>query len=535
MWLPVAAMCLLLGVELVLLRQWIDVVAGLRPDSVAAVMAQRGTVRLMLVRFAVVFALLSVVFVDVKSFAAPKRFLKHTLRGAWDWRLSLLHLAAVALGTAASVWLLEQPAADVGVPLVGGWLVLVACIGVTGTLVFTPAAFFAEAFRSLRDVIGFSALVAVSAYGFGELSFKVWPHLSRATMATAAWLLHPFVPDLIVDSENLVMGRPEFLIRIEAACSGADGLGLMLAVMAALLWFDRKEWRFPRVLLLLPIALALEWIFNAVRVAGLVLIGVRGAPGVALGGFHSQAGWVACAVVALGICLGARRVPWFLRGHREQPTAASDASNPVAPFLMPFLFTLGASMVALSFSGEFEWLYPLRVVAAAVALWYFRRRYASLTWRVGAPALLWGMLIYVIWIAYEYFASPAPVAAMPGPLRAAPLMTASAWIAFRAAGAILTLPVVEELAFRGFLMRRFSGTDFDLIRWADVSWSAVVLSSLAFGLLHGQRWLPATLAGIGYAIAVKQRGSFGDAVVAHAITNALIAVTVLLTGWWHLW
>ena len=115
-----------------------------------------------------------------------------------------------------------------------------------------------------------------------------------------------------------------------------------------------------------------------------------------------------------------------------------------------------------------------------------------------------------------------------------PPVRTGAWLAGRLTW-IVTVPLAEELAFRGFLMRQFSGAEFESVRWREVSWTAILLSSLAFGLLHGELWIPGTLAGVAYALALRQSGSFGDAVVAHAITNALIAVTVLLTGAWHLW
>jgi hypothetical protein len=36
-------------------------------------------------------------------------------------------------------------------------------------------------------------------------------------------------------------------------------------------------------------------------------------------------------------------------------------------------------------------------------------------------------------------------------------------------------------------------------------------------------------------LAARRRGQLCDAVLAHAVTNALLAVTVLATGRWTLW
>ncbi len=66
-------------------------------------------------------------------------------------------------------------------------------------------------------------------------------------------------------------------------------------------------------------------------------------------------------------------------------------------------------------------------------------------------------------------------------------------------------------------------------------WLAVGLSALLFGILHGAYWLPATAAGVLFALAYRYRGRVGDAVIAHAMTNGLIAAYVLVTGEWFLW
>ena len=85
-----------------------------------------------------------------------------------------------------------------------------------------------------------------------------------------------------------------------------------------------------------------------------------------------------------------------------------------------------------------------------------------------------------------------------------------------------------------YLMRRITSVDFETISYGQASWLAIVVSSLLFGLLHG-RWLAGTVAGICYALAARRRGLLCDAVVAHGVTNGMIAIYVLLTGAWQLW
>ncbi len=110
---------------------------------------------------------------------------------------------------------------------------------------------------------------------------------------------------------------------------------------------------------------------------------------------------------------------------------------------------------------------------------------------------------------------------------------AAAWLIFRVLGSVVTVPVTEELAFRGYALRRLVSPDFDQTP-LRFTWLSFLVSSILFGALHG-RWLAGTVAGMFYAWALYRRGRVGDAILAHATTNALIAADVLILGNWNLW
>jgi CAAX prenyl protease-like protein len=115
----------------------------------------------------------------------------------------------------------------------------------------------------------------------------------------------------------------------------------------------------------------------------------------------------------------------------------------------------------------------------------------------------------------------------------APVRTA--WIAFRALAAITTVPIAEELVFRGFFIRRLISPDFESLPLNAFTWLGLAISSVAFGLLHGNLWFAGIVAGLLYGWALLRRGRIGDAVIAHATTNALLAAYVLTFHKWHLW
>jgi CAAX prenyl protease-like protein len=180
-------------------------------------------------------------------------------------------------------------------------------------------------------------------------------------------------------------------------------------------------------------------------------------------------------------------------------------------------------------------MYPLRFAAAAGALLLFRRKYAGLNWRFGWAAPVIGGLVFILWIGLDRIAGTQGQGEIAAGLTALPTLARITWLVFRTFAAVITVPIAEELAFRGFLLRRLISADFESVSFQRWTVLAVVASSVAFGLLHGDRWIAGMIAGILYAGAQKWRGRVGDAVAAHGVTNALIAVWVLWGGHWSLW
>jgi len=278
------------------------------------------------------------------------------------------------------------------------------------------------------------------------------------------------------------------------------------------------------------------------RIAALVLIGNAGAREIAVNGFHSQAGWIAFSAVSVGFCFVIQRIPWFSAGPRYRESLSTSTStlthNPTASFLLPFVMILAVGMIASAAKGAggVEWLYPLRFFAAAGTLWIFRRSYAGLSWRCDWLAPVIGAAVFVIWIALDRFSSPTSSDhQVSAALMASSAAARATWITFRVLAAIVTVPLAEELAFRGFLMRRLIAPDFESISFRSFSWFALLVSSVVFGLLHGGYWIAGSVAGILFGLAMIRRGRLGDAVVAHATSNALLAAYILMYHKWHLW
>jgi len=209
--------------------------------------------------------------------------------------------------------------------------------------------------------------------------------------------------------------------------------------------------------------------------------------------------------------------------------------DPTAAYLAPFAAITATAMMTGAFSAGFDWLYPLRVFVAIAVLWMFRRTYAPLKWTFSWQAMAIGAFTFVVWIALMPSQPAAKADAWPAALNSVPVHWAAAWMAMRLVGYVITVPIAEELVFRGFIPRRISSVDFHTLPLGVFTWSSFLISSALFGALHGKLWIAGVIAGMSFAVALYRRGSLGDAVQAHATTNGLIALYAFTTGQWSVW
>jgi exosortase E/protease (VPEID-CTERM system) len=485
---------------------------------------------------------------------------------SWLFSIHLMCIAAVCLGNLAALHgfgpQLDSTAGQLttrALLVLGIVLLALACLSLQSWIAMIRSTSPLWFFASLTGVLAwflrspFQSLWDASNNGLGRL-------LQTITFQSVGVVLRSFMPGALVDPVRFRVGTPRFAVIVAKQCSGIEGLGLVLVFTIVWLVYFRRESRFPQALLLVPCALVSVWALNVARICSLILIGNAGAPDVAMLGFHSQAGWIAFTTVAFAFSMATRKLSWarktasdsvgaggtlvLVGAEKETGVAAKDAQesgeSPASrAYLMPFVAILAASFVSKAASGAFEWLYPLRFAAGAAAIWYFRSELKKLNWRFGWLAPLTGAAVFLIWLAQVRWTDSGSLALPPNSLGAS-LAALSAparliWIAFRIAAAAITVPIAEELAFRGFLARRVIDREFEQVPFSALTPLSIVVSSVAFGLLYGRHWLAGIIAGLAYLAALKWRGRMGDAVVAHATSNLLLAAWVLSRGDWALW
>jgi exosortase E/protease (VPEID-CTERM system) len=203
----------------------------------------------------------------------------------------------------------------------------------------------------------------------------LWSRVAAATFRCVEQLLGlVYSPIVSVPSEQ-ILGTSTFQVTISPECSGYEGIALICLFLSLYLWLFRRALRFPHALLLLPVGVLAIWLCNIVRITRLIAIGTSISPGVALGGFHSQAGWLFFLSVSLGLMAAGHS----LRLFAAQPLPQSEATSPrgapdAAALLVPALVLLASIILISAASSGFDRWYPLRLVATAAALWHFYRR-----------------------------------------------------------------------------------------------------------------------------------------------------------------
>ena len=201
---------------------------------------------------------------------------------------------------------------------------------------------------------------------------------------------------------------------------------------------------------------------------------------------------------------------------------------------MPFLTIVAASLITQATSSGFEWLYPLRFLAAAAALWAFHDSYRRMDWRFTWLGPASGVLVFVLWLALDR-TSIGTGTVLASHLAALSTWQRATWLTIRVLAAVITVPIAEELAFRGYLARRIMQADIDAVPLRTLTLPAILLSSAAFGLMHGKMGIAGFAAGLVFALVARFRSSLGEAVSSHVTANLMLAIWVLLRGDYALW
>lgn len=443
----------------------------------------------------------------------------------------ILNAIGLVLAMVPVLFLREGSGSAMLVPSYLFWIAGMALIlvGVFGWLA-PPARW-----RVFLKQAGFPLLVVMLAGAVAPaLAARLQPAWQLETIAdltfrAVTWLVDLMGYDVVTDPVKKYIGTSEFMIAVAPVCSGVEGIALVSIFVTLYLWLFRQELRFPRAFLLYPLGILASALLNVVRISVLLAIGIEGRPELAIGGFHSHAGWVMFTAVALGIIAIARRVPWLHKTQAQMPLAAAAPlpplrRDPTAARILPFAVFMLTAVVVPAISQNPSIFYPLRVIllAAVVALVWPALR--GIVWRVDPISWLLGIAVGVMWVVIpvDPAEGPPPYGALTGGLLVL-------WYVFRGVGTVILVPLVEELFFRDYLESRLRGapTEAPAPLWRNIF--AMMVTAGLFSSLH-DRWIEAFIAGIAFSVATRLHGRIADGIAAHAISNLIVFAVAVATG-----
>jgi CAAX prenyl protease-like protein len=219
----------------------------------------------------------------------------------------------------------------------------------------------------------------------------------------------------------------------------------------------------------------------------------------------------------------------------------------MSAYVLPFILYLGLTQVPAAYPDQYGWLYPATVaLVTAVTIGLLHGRCLIGPHRNVLPGVSVGLIGIALWIGLCRLDLEQAVAVyLPSwlqPTRAAfnPFKSISqpiaqwAFLAARLGGLVVLVPVVEELFWRGFLLRWLTSQNWQQQKLNEFSLQAFVIVTLLFALAHPE-WLAAAvycslLNGLLY-----WKGDLWNCIVAHGVSNLVLAGYILFTGSWELW
>ena len=217
-------------------------------------------------------------------------------------------------------------------------------------------------------------------------------------------------------------------------------------------------------------------------------------------------------------------------------------------YVVPFvLYLLGTSLIARWGDAWYPLLYGLLVVGMlCVQAWLLKGTGILQPHRRMLPGIVVGLVGIALWIGLaslhleQALAEFLPAWLRPetrvayNPLQQLDGGAVWMFIAVRLVGIAIVVPLAEELFWRGFLLRWLIDPEWEKVPLGEFTLSSCAIVTLMFTLAHPE-WLAAASYGLLINALLYWRRDLWLCVVAHATSNLVLAIYVLITGEWWLW
>ncbi len=173
------------------------------------------------------------------------------------------------------------------------------------------------------------------------------------------------------------------------------------------------------------------------------------------------------------------------------------------------------------------------LLTGACLFWAWNGFRDEIRWTFSWEAILAGLGVFLLWIGLDGF-YPHIGQSSFNPYQEAGGRFVCGLLAFRIIGAVLVVPVMEEVFWRSFALRFVVDRDFLALPLGVFSWYSFGVNVILFGFEH-HRWLAGILAGAVYTVLLYRTKNLFVPILSHAVTNLLLAGYVICTGNWTFW
>jgi len=211
-------------------------------------------------------------------------------------------------------------------------------------------------------------------------------------------------------------------------------------------------------------------------------------------------------------------------------------------YVLPMATFLAFNWVGSQWPALYPLAYAAKTLVVALLIFYFWKHYTRIRWNYWWLGILVGIVGIFQWVGMQLFLQqhfaffrPGEGFFVPTDAFQSPLLLYG-FLAIRIIGAAMVVPVMEELFWRDYLWRSIAApNNFKLVAVGYRDVVALLIVSGAFAVVHGNWWLTSIPWALMVGGLLWYTKSLGACIIAHGVTNLLLAGYVLIWRDWSFW
>lgn len=215
--------------------------------------------------------------------------------------------------------------------------------------------------------------------------------------------------------------------------------------------------------------------------------------------------------------------------------------HPAAPFILPLMIYMVYLVISPKIHPDAKYVtFPIAITICTFMVFYFLQCYPKLfEFKRPIATIGVGIAAAVLWIApYDMFVAgefpDARAGFNPGAVFEDRQVVVGSLI-IRVFGSVITISLIEEIFWRGFLQRYLIDQNFQSVAIGQYTPFSFWGTAAMVVLIHANQWqvaIPWAIISTGWFMVTK---SLGSMFLLHAVTNLGLAIYVLYTGKFYFW